>query len=121
MCGITGFVNFKKDIQNEFDILKNMCQTLHRRGPDEEGFYVSRQALLAHRRLSIIDIENGKQPMSYAYNGKTYTIVYNGQLYNTKELKDELRKEADFRLKVIQILKFCLNPIYCMVKMYANI
>lgn len=94
MCGITGFVNFEKNIHDSFYILKNMCKTLQKRGPDEEGFYFSKHAALGHRRLSIIDIENGKQPMSFIYQGKTYTIVYNGQLYNTIELRQELKKNG---------------------------
>lgn len=94
MCGITGFVNFEKNIHDSFYILKNMCKTLQKRGPDEEGFYFARHAALGHRRLSIIDIENGKQPMTSIYDGKTYTIVYNGQLYNTVELRKELKKNG---------------------------
>lgn len=94
MCGITGFVNFERNIQDSFYILKNMCKTLQRRGPDEEGFYFSRHAVLGHRRLSIIDIDGGKQPMTFTYQGKTYTIIYNGQIYNTKELREELSKNG---------------------------
>ena len=94
MCGITGFVNFEKNIQDNFYALKKMCKTLQKRGPDEEGFYFSNHAALAHKRLSIIDIENGKQPMSFSYGDKTYTIVYNGQLYNTKELHEELKNNG---------------------------
>jgi asparagine synthase (glutamine-hydrolysing) len=71
-----------------------MCRTLSKRGPDEEGFYFSKHGVLGHRRLSIIDIENGKQPMHFMYEGKTYVIVYNGQLYNTSELKNELLKNG---------------------------
>lgn len=92
MCGICGFINYDKNIQNSYYIIRNMCKTLKKRGPDEEGFYFSKHGVLGHRRLSIIDIENGKQPMNYIYQGKTYVIVYNGQLYNTKELKSELLK-----------------------------
>ena len=90
MCGICGFVNYDKDIQNSYYIIRNMCKTLKKRGPDEEGFYFSRHGVLGHRRLSIIDISNGKQPMNYIYQGKTYVIVYNGQLYNAKDIREDL-------------------------------
>lgn len=94
MCGITGFINLDKDIQNSYYIIRNMCKTLSKRGLDEEGFYFSRHGVLGHRRLSIIDIANGKQPMNFIYQGKTYVIVYNGQLYNTTELRQELIKNG---------------------------
>ncbi len=98
MCGFAGIVNFNKDISNEFSIIRNMSEILSKRGPDEDGLYFSRHANLAHRRLSIIDIDNGKQPMRYSIDGSTYTIVYNGQLYNCDELKKVL-VENGFKFK----------------------
>ena len=94
MCGIVGIVNYNENISNQYSILRNMTKTLKRRGPDEEGFFFSKNVNLGHRRLSVIDIENGKQPMSFTYNEATYTIVYNGQIYNTAELKAELIKNG---------------------------
>ena len=67
-----------------------MTKALAKRGPDEENFYTSEHISLGHRRLIIIDPENGKQPMSFTYNENTYTIVYNGQLYNTEDIRKEL-------------------------------
>ena len=64
-----------------------MTKTLKYRGPDQEGYFIDKNILLGHRRLSIIDIKNGKQPMTY----KGYTIVYNGEIYNTKEIKEKLK------------------------------
>ena len=64
-----------------------MTKTLKHRGPDEEGYYIEKNILLGHRRLSIIDLKNGKQPMTY----QGYTIVYNGEIYNTKEIKEKLK------------------------------
>lgn len=90
MCGIAGIVNFKKDISNDYYIIRNMTKKLSKRGPDEDGLYFSKHANLGHRRLSIIDIENGKQPMSFRVDEVTYTIIYNGQLYNTEEIRDTL-------------------------------
>ena len=91
MCGIVGIVNYKKDISDEQEIIKNMTKTITKRGPDEEGIFTSKHANFGHRRLSIIDIENGKQPMSFKIDEVTYTIVYNGQIYNTEELRETLR------------------------------
>lgn len=90
MCGIVGIVNYKQDISNQHVLIKNMTQTLEKRGPDEEGEFLEKHCNLGHRRLSIIDLENGKQPMQVTIDGHTYTIVYNGQLYNTKELRENL-------------------------------
>lgn len=90
MCGIVGIVNYREDISENYTIIKNMTKTLLRRGPDEGGVQLYKHCNLGHRRLSIIDIENGKQPMSVKIDDVTYTIVYNGQLYNTKELRETL-------------------------------
>ena len=63
---------------------------LKHRGPDQDGFYISDDAVLIHTRLAIIDIENGTQPMITKENGEEYVIVYNGELYNTDEIRNEL-------------------------------
>ena len=63
MCGIVGFVNYKQDISNYKNVLINMNNTLSRRGPDEEGFYMQKHVALGHKRLIVIDPEGGKQPM----------------------------------------------------------
>ena len=91
MCGIVGIVNYEKNIKNQENFFKNMVKTLERRGPDEEGIYMAEDVNLGHRRLSVVDIENGKQPMSYKFNDATYTIVYNGQIYNTDSLRNILK------------------------------
>ncbi|WP_271628519.1 asparagine synthase (glutamine-hydrolyzing) [Caldicellulosiruptor sp. DIB 104C] len=94
MCGISGWVCYWKDISNCDDIIKNMADVLLHRGPDEGGFYLSKNALLGHRRLTIIDPEGGKQPMVKEHNNQKYIIVYNGELYNTPELKKELQTQG---------------------------
>lgn len=71
-----------------------MADALLHRGPDEGGFYLSKNALLGHRRLTIIDPEGGKQPMVKEYNNQKYIVVYNGELYNTPELKKELQTQG---------------------------
>lgn len=91
MCGICGMVSFKKDIRKKKGILAGMQNALLRRGPDQEGMFVTEpQCIMAHRRLAVIDVEHGRQPMTRSHNGETYTIVYNGELYNTDELRQEL-------------------------------
>lgn len=86
MCGFAGWVNYKNKISKNKRIIKKMTNPLKYRGPDSTGYYISNHVLLGHKRLSIIDIKNGKQPMTY----KNYTIVYNGELYNTIEIKNKL-------------------------------
>lgn len=90
MCGIVGFVNYKKDISSERDIIKNMTSSLSNRGPDEEGIYINKNIALGHKRLIVIDPEGGKQPMIEKYSYGEYVITYNGQIYNTEELKKTL-------------------------------
>ena len=90
MCGIVGFVNYKKDIKNPISILNKMNNTLTNRGPDEEGKYISSPVYLAHKRLIVIDPIGGKQPMVTTYDENEYSIVYNGQIYNTSELRNVL-------------------------------
>lgn len=90
MCGIAGWVDFKKDISNNSRIFDAMSETLERRGPDDAGAYISRNAVLLHRRLAVVDIENGKQPMYKSYSKNEYITVYNGELYNTEDIRAEL-------------------------------
>lgn len=94
MCGITGFVNFKKNIKEENKILKDMTDTLKDRGPNSEGLYTSNNIMFGHRRLIVVDPEGGSQPMKKSVNGKEYVLVYNGELYNTEDLRKELLNEG---------------------------
>ena len=87
MCGIAGFVN---DSKNKKQIIGNMSRRMIHRGPDSEGFYIDDNIALAHRRLSIIDLEGGLQPL---YNeDKSMVIIFNGEIYNYLELTAELKK-----------------------------
>ncbi len=96
MCGIAGIVNFTEKINTPKNIkkTKNMTNTLKRRGPDAEGIFVSENVLLGHRRLAVVDVENGAQPMTITKNGRACTIVYNGELYNTPQLKRDLEEKG---------------------------
>ncbi len=89
MCGIVGFVS---DKPNKSEIIKNMTDKIIHRGPDKEGYYIDKNVALGHRRLAIIDKENGKQPM--ISQDKTLSLVYNGEIYNYKELKNELETKG---------------------------
>ena len=90
MCGLVGYVNYKKDISKEKDIIIGMNKTITQRGPDELGYYSGTNIMLGHRRLIVRDPEGGKQPMIAKYSFGEYVIVYNGQIYNTDELKKKL-------------------------------
>ena len=89
MCGIAGWLDWEKDI-SESDCISAMSESLRRRGPDESGIYVDKNICLIHRRLVVVDPENGKQPMTFSFNDRKYTVVYNGELYNTDEIRREL-------------------------------
>ena len=90
MCGIAGWLDNSIDLRERKSELYAMSESIQNRGPDEKGEYISHDVALLHRRLSVIDVENGKQPMTLNYKGETYVIVYNGELYNTDELREEL-------------------------------
>lgn len=94
MCGIAGFSNFFSNYAATPDkwtqILEKMNQIQKHRGPDDEGTYLHAHCGLSHVRLAIIDLSNGHQPMTRQDNGRSCTIVYNGEIYNMKELRSEL-------------------------------
>lgn len=86
MCGIAGILSSDIDLRGEKLLVEKMGKTLKKRGPDVAGLYLTPEVALIHRRLSVIDVENGAQPMHF---GK-YVIVYNGEIYNTDEVRNEL-------------------------------
>lgn len=86
MCAIAGVIG----IPCGEDILQRMLTTMQNRGPDGNGVVKTGKATLLHSRLAIIDPAGGKQPMQLSYGGETYTLVYNGELYNTQEIRAEL-------------------------------
>lgn len=92
MCGIVGFVNLKQELKQEEykHVLSTMLDKIAKRGPDEDGYFLHPNAMLGHKRLIVVDPNGGAQPMSCKFQDNTYTIVYNGQLYNTNDLKEEL-------------------------------
>lgn len=91
MCGIAGWIDHERDLTQERDVVRRMTRTMARRGPDAEGLWISPRAALGHRRLSIIDLEGGRQPMVALQDGEPAAVlVYTGEVYNFRELRDEL-------------------------------
>lgn len=90
MCGIAGWLDDTIDLRERKNELSEMSLSLNKRGPNEKGEYITHDVALLHRRLSVIDIENGKQPMTLEFRNEKYIIVYNGELYNTEELRCKL-------------------------------
>ena len=86
MCAIAGIL----DLQISGEILQKMLRSMARRGPDGNGIASGKGWAMLHSRLAVIDPEGGKQPMELTWAGEHYTIVYNGELYNTRELRSEL-------------------------------
>ena len=90
MCGITGWIDFKKDLRGHSPIVEKMAECLKKRGPDDHNVWSTAHAAFGHRRLTVVDPIGGKQPMSKSYQSRNYTLCYNGELYNTEELRKEL-------------------------------
>lgn len=86
MCGIAGMLSKEKDMRERRDVTTRISKSLTMRGPDANGEYCTPYVSLIHRRLSVIDPEKGAQPMRFG----DYVIVYNGEIYNTQEVRDEL-------------------------------
>lgn len=84
MCAILGWLSKKNNLDKE--TFKSMLELMNKRGKDHTGFYFDKNVMFGHKRLAIRDLENGNQPMIY----KEYIIVYNGEIYNTDEIKKEL-------------------------------
>lgn len=90
MCGITGWVDWRRDLTRFSETVEAMTDTLAPRGPDAAGEWLSPRCAFGHRRLSVMDPENGAQPMIRPKGDKDCIVVYNGELYNAPELKQEL-------------------------------
>lgn len=86
MCAIAGIL----DLAHDRPIQEKLCDTMRRRGPDAVGYYEDAACTLIHTRLAVIDPEGGRQPMTLEWAGETYTLVYNGELYNTEEIRAAL-------------------------------
>jgi len=87
MCGFCGYINKKEKTKEE---IKKMTDLIAHRGPDDENYYMDDFISMGFRRLSIIDLKNGRQPMEY----EDYVITYNGEIYNFKDIKEDLIKKG---------------------------
>lgn len=101
MCGIVGWVDWKRDLRFETSALLKMTRTMALRGPDDEGVWVSERAAFGHRRLSIIDLRGGSQPMAVQEGDNLLAVVtYGGEVYNFRELRAELIEHGhEFRTR----------------------
>ena len=117
MCSISGFFNPYADYsanRAEYQqILKHMTISLFHRGPDECGFALSKRCGLAHTRLSIIDLKTGSQPMVYETGGFSYQMIFNGEIYNLPDLKQQLaslgytfRTTSDTEVLLLSFLEY---------------
>ena len=94
MCGITGWVSYGRDLAREAATLDAMVATMACRGPDASGTWTDRHVALGHRRLAVIDLPGGVQPMSVETPAGAVVLTYSGEAYNFTELRDELRRRG---------------------------
>ncbi|WP_225079920.1 asparagine synthase (glutamine-hydrolyzing) [Streptomyces sp. CoT10] len=94
MCGISGWVSYQRDLRPERPTVEAMNATMACRGPDAQGLWLDTYAALGHRRLAIIDLPGGVQPMSEHTPDGDVVLVYSGEAYNYTELRDELRRRG---------------------------
>src|SRR5260221_11370271 len=93
MCGIAGWVSYDGDLRAHQDVITTMTKTMARRGPDAGGIWIDRHVGLGHRRLAVIDLAGGVQPMQVEELGKTTaSLIYTGGGYNFVALTDELKQ-----------------------------
>ena len=124
MCGITGFFNFNGINGDSLRLVEKMADSLIHRGPDDKGVFSDNYVALGHRRLSVIDVKNGKQPMFDA--NKTVAVVYNGEIYNFQNLRKELEEsgfsfytESDTEVLINSYLKWGENFVEKLNGMFA--
>ena len=110
MCGICGIIDFKRQLPNKIDLTKLMSEKLFHRGPDDSGDYNDNSIALGFTRLSILDVQNGNQPM---FNkNKSIISIFNGEIYNFKEIKQEL---------ILKVMFFILIPTLKLFLMHSNV
>ncbi|MFG3281499.1 asparagine synthase (glutamine-hydrolyzing) [Streptomyces sp. NPDC048111] len=91
MCGIAGWIDFGRDLTQERATVDAMTQTMACRGPDDEGVWIAPHAAIGHRRLSVIDLEGGRQPMTAEEDGRLLAVLtFSGEVYNYRELRADL-------------------------------
>ncbi|MFC7443120.1 asparagine synthase (glutamine-hydrolyzing) [Laceyella putida] len=90
MCGIVGWIDWQNRFPEQQYWLKQMADAIQHRGPDAEGYWCADKVAFGHRRLIVIDPEGGVQPMIFRQGDHTYALTYNGEIYNYRELRQEL-------------------------------
>src|SRR6185437_10600798 len=91
VCGLAGWLGYRHDMRAQAEVVRRMTATMACRGPDETGIWLGRHCALGHRRLAVIDLPGGKQPMTTVTADGSVTLVYSGECYNYTELRAELR------------------------------
>jgi len=92
MCGIAGWVSYGGEVKARRDVIAKMTETMALRGPDAKGIFIDRHVGLGHRRLAVIDLAGGVQPMQAEEEGRVVaSLVYTGEAYNFVELRDTLK------------------------------
>ena len=93
MCGIAGWVSYEGDVKAQWNVIATMTETMALRGPDAKGMFIDRHVGLGHRRLAVIDLAGGVQPMQGEEEGRVVaSLVYTGEVYNFVELREELKR-----------------------------
>lgn len=121
MCGFICMYDYTNDLTSQSQNFNKMLTLLKYRGPDDFNIVNSKHVLLGHCRLSIIDIDGGKQPFVYTYNDIDYSIVYNGEIYNMNTIKEQLindgyhfTSQSDTEVIVASFIAYgprCLNML----------
>ncbi|MBY8881439.1 asparagine synthase (glutamine-hydrolyzing) [Actinacidiphila acidipaludis] len=94
MCGIAGWVDPARNLRDHGPLLERMTATIHRRGPDAQGVWTGEHAAFGHRRLAVIDLEHGGQPMTATAGGREYVLTFSGEIYNYRALREELAQRG---------------------------
>lgn len=92
MCGIAGWIDWENDLRSSAQVMEKMVDTMVPRGPDARGIWLDEHIIFGHSRLAVVDIEGGKQPMLRKKHDCSYLITYNGELYNTEDIRKELKE-----------------------------
>jgi asparagine synthase (glutamine-hydrolysing)/amidotransferase len=127
MCGIAGWVDFSRDLSKDETTIRAMTRTLENRGPDAEGIWSARHVALGHRRLAVIDVVGGAQPMEYAEDGRHLAVLtYSGEVFNFRELRAELisrghhfRTRSDTEVVLHSYLEWGAGCVEKLIGMYA--
>ncbi|GAB3838945.1 asparagine synthase (glutamine-hydrolyzing) [Micromonospora andamanensis] len=126
MCGIAGWVSFDADLVRQGPTLDAMTETMACRGPDDRGVFVRTHAALGHRRLAVIDLPGGVQPMSVGTPAGEVALVYSGEVYNFRELRERLtalghtfRTESDTEVVLRGYLQWSESVVDHLEGMYA--